>query len=72
MLPLLADEIAVSMMKREFLMRGSWRWYCISAFVFGIAIFMQAPLVSDFAKAQISKSYATKPLTRCRHFPELK
>jgi len=33
------EEIAVNMMKREFRRRGSWRWYCSSAFVFGIAIF---------------------------------
>jgi len=40
MLPLPAEEIAVNMMKREFRRRGSWRWYWISALVFGIAIFM--------------------------------
>ena len=43
MKPKPADEMDVSMMKREFLMRGSLRWYPISALVFGIAIFMQAP-----------------------------
>ena len=40
MLPLPAEEIAVNIMKMEFLRRGSRRWYFISALVFGIAIFI--------------------------------
>jgi len=43
MLPLPEPDIAVSMMKMEFLRRGSRRWYWISALVFGIAIFIHIP-----------------------------